>query len=84
MTDYQPIPCALYSQYEIAILHRTSLRVRWRDANGVIYLETLTPEDLVTRDGEEFLVGHNAAGEPRRLRLDRVATVSTEALSPAT
>lgn len=84
MTDYQPIPCALYSQYEIAILHRTPLRVRWRDADGVTYLETLTPEDLVTRDGEEFLIGHNTAGEPRRLRLDRMATISTEArLSPA-
>lgn len=75
MTDYRPIPCALYSQYEIAILHRTPLRIRWRDANGVTYLETLTLEDLVTRDGEEFLVAHNAAGEARRLRLDRVATV---------
>ena len=75
MTDYRPIPCALYSQYEIAILHRTPLRVYWRDTNGVTYLETLTPEDLVTRNGEEFLVGHNAAGETRRLRLDRVATL---------
>ena len=81
MTDYHPIPCALYSQYEIAILHRTPLRVRWRGADGVTYLETLTPEDLVTRDGEEFLIGHNTAGEPRRLRLDRVATISTEARS---
>ena len=75
MTDYRPIPCALYSQYEIAILHRTPLRVRWRDTDGVTYLETLTPEDLVTRNGEEFLVGRNAAGEARRLRLDRVATI---------
>lgn len=75
MTDYQPIPCALYSQYEIAILHRTSIRMRWRDADGVTYLEVLTPEDLVTRNGEEFLVAHNAAGESRRVRLDHLAVI---------
>lgn len=84
MTDYRPISCALYSQYEIAILHHTPLRVRWRATDGVTHVETLTPEDLVTRDGEEFLVGHNTAGEPRCLRLDRVAPVSLAApASPA-
>lgn len=35
MTDYQPISCALYSSYEVAILHRTPLRVRWRATDGV-------------------------------------------------
>lgn len=78
MTDCRPISCALYSSYEVAILHRTPLRVRWRAADGVIYLETLTPEDLVTRDGEEFLVGHNGAGESRCLRLDQVATIPSD------
>ena len=75
MTDYRPIPCALYSQYEIAILHHTPLRVRWRDVNGVTYLEILTPEDLETRHGEEFLVARNALGQCRRLRLDRMAAL---------
>ncbi|MDE2234906.1 MAG: transcriptional antiterminator, Rof [Gammaproteobacteria bacterium] len=75
MTDYQPISCALYSQYEIAILHHTPLRVRWRDLDGVTYLETLTPEDLETREGEEFLVARNAQGQCRRLRLDRMITI---------
>lgn len=79
MTDYRPISCALYSKYEVAILHRTPLRVRWRAADGVTHVETLTPEDLVTRDGEEFLVGHNGTGESRCLRLDRVATVPADA-----
>jgi len=43
--------------------------------DGVTYLETLTPEDLITRDGEEFLVARNAKGQSRRLRLDRLATI---------
>ena len=38
MTDYQPISCDLYSQYEVAVMHRTPLRVRWRDTDGVTHL----------------------------------------------
>ncbi len=84
MTDYQPIPCALYSQYEIAILHHTPMRVRWRGADGVTYLEVLTPEDLVTHNGEEFLVARNAAGESRRVRLDRLARIPAAESLPQT
>jgi len=75
MTDYRPISCALYSQYELAILHRTALRLRWRDGNGVTHLEILTLEDLETRGGEEFLLAHTRAGETVRVRLDRVTTI---------
>lgn len=82
MTDYQPIPCALYSQYEIAVLHRTPIRMRWRDTDGVTYLEMLIPEDLVTWEGEEFLVARNAAGESRRVRLDRLAAISVSVPRP--
>ncbi len=75
MTDYRPIPCAVYSQYETAILHHTPPRVHWRDVDGVTYLETLTPEDLITSDGEEFLLARNAERRCRRVRLDRLATI---------
>ena len=75
MTDYKPIACDLYSQYEVAVLHRTPLRVRWRGMDGVTHLEVLMPEDLETRDGEEFLVAHTANGDHRRLRLDRLMAV---------
>lgn len=75
MSDYRPIPCALYSQYEVAVLHRTPLRLRWRDSSGVVHLEVLTPEDLETRNGEEFLVARTASGEQRRLRLDQLRAV---------
>lgn len=72
MSDYQPIDCALYERYEIAILHRHPLRVRWRDAGGLVHLETLEPKDLETRDGEEFLLARSPDGTPRRLRLDAI------------
>ena len=72
MTDYQPIACGLYSQYELAIMHRTPLTLSWRGNDGLSHLETLVPEDLQTCKGEEFLVARNGAGEQYRVRLDRI------------
>lgn len=83
MTDYRPISCAMYNQYELAILHHTTLRLRWRDGQGVIHLETLTPEDLETCDGEEFLLARNLIGECLRVRLDRIRAVSAAPALPA-
>lgn len=72
MTDYQPIACGLYSRYELAVMHRTPLTLCWRGADGLSHLETLLPEDLVTRNGEEFLVLRNGAGKQFRVRLDHI------------
>ncbi|HVA55256.1 MAG TPA: hypothetical protein VNI53_05615 [Gammaproteobacteria bacterium] len=47
------------------------------------YLETLTPEDLITQGGKEFLVARNAEGQSRRLRLDRLATIRAIGPMPA-
>ena len=31
---YSPIACARYSEYEIAILHRQKLHLRWHEGNA--------------------------------------------------
>lgn len=72
MTDYSPIDCGLHSEYELAIMHRRRLKLRWRDDSGVTHTETLLPVDLQTRNGEEFLIAENRDGERVQLRLDRV------------
>ena len=72
MSDYQPIACDLYSRYELAVMHRTKLTLCWRGNDGLAHLETLLPEDLETRNGEEFLVARTGAGAQLRLRLDRI------------
>jgi Rho-binding antiterminator len=71
-TDYTPIDCSLYSEYELAILHGKQLRVSWRDAEGPPRIEVLTPVDLRTRQGEEFLVAIDPLGTEREIRLDRI------------
>ncbi len=72
MTDYRPIDCKTYGEYELAIVRRQRLRVRWQDASGLPHVETLVPLDLETCEGEEFLHAQNANGERLRLRLDRI------------
>jgi Rho-binding antiterminator len=66
--NYTPIACALYSEYELAILHRRRLRLHWRDAAGMDHIEFVRPIDLRTREGEEFMVLEDG----RELRLDRI------------
>jgi len=78
MTDYTPIDCRQYSEYELAILHRRRLRVTWHEADGQTHIDALTPVDLLTRRQEEFLIVENSTGQRLELRLDYI--VKTEAL----
>jgi Rho-binding antiterminator len=70
--DYTPIPCAIYNRYEVAILNGQSLRVVWRSARNIDRLETLTPVDLRTRSGAEYMIARNHIGQGRVMRLDRI------------
>jgi Rho-binding antiterminator len=70
--DYTPIPCATYNRYEVAILNGQSLRVVWRSARNIDRLETLTPVDLRTRSGAEYMIARNHIGQSRVMRLDRI------------
>lgn len=72
---YRPIPCSLYSQYELAILSRQRLRVAWRAAGGRPRVETLRPIDLRTRSGGEYMITRGLRGQIRVLRLDRIRSV---------
>lgn len=72
MTDYTPIDCGRYSEYELAILHRQRLRITWRDEAGVVHVELLMPRDLRTERGEEFLVAEKADGSVIEFRLDHI------------
>ena len=72
MTDYQPINCGVYSEYEPAILQCRRLLPGWRDCAGNPHLERLRPVDLYTRKGAEFLRVMDCAGSEREIRLHRI------------
>ncbi|BAU50217.1 transcriptional antiterminator, Rof [Sulfurifustis variabilis] len=69
--DYTPISCDVYSELEVAILHRTRLRIAWREGN-VCHTHVVMPLDLQTRDHQEFLHCRLEAGDVVALRLDRI------------
>lgn len=75
-TDYIPIDCSLYSEYELAIMHRERLRLSWRDAGGNVHIGIVTPIDLRTRSSAEFLVVRERDGEALTIRLDRIVQFS--------
>jgi Rho-binding antiterminator len=68
---YTPIPCEIYSRYELAVLHRAWLRVLWHGRLGP-RLERLLPVDLRTHRGAEYLIARTPSGVPRVMRLDRI------------
>jgi len=71
-TDYVPIDCGLYSEYELAIMHRDRLRLGWRDPGGNAHIGIVTATDLHTRNGAEFMIVRDADGETAAIRLDRI------------
>jgi Rho-binding antiterminator len=75
---YIPIPCSIYSGYELAILRGEALRVAWRGARGIDRIEHLKPVDLRTRSGGEYMIARNRLGQRRVMRLDRI--MNAEAL----
>ena len=72
MTDYTPIDCGLYSNYEVAILEKRRLRISWRAPGGQVCIDVVVPVDLKTLHHEEFLVAENQAGATLELRLDYI------------
>lgn len=68
---YRPISCAMHSELELAIMHKRRLDLRWTE-NGRRRTTRLQPLDLETREGNEYLLGEDATGQRRRIRLDRI------------
>jgi len=72
MSDYQPISCANYDHFEIAILHGQCMRVTWHDEEALVHMDILRPRDLQTRNGAEFLLADTQTGRHIELRLDMI------------
>ena len=71
-TDYVPVDCGLYSEYELAIMHRDRLRLSWHDFAGNAHIGVVLPTDLRTRNGAEYMVVTEQDGSMLEIRLDRI------------
>ncbi len=75
--EYRPISCANYEFYELAILQHRRLRLAWDvEASNVVCDHVVTPLDLKTLKGEEFLIMRDTDGATVELRLDRIRRVA--------
>lgn len=76
MTDdhdpYEPIACGQHSRYELAVMHRVELQLAWRDENGGAHISKVTPTDIKTVNGEEFLIAQSPDGVTYEIRLDKI------------
>lgn len=70
-TNYQPIDCNFYDNFEAAIVRRRPVDLEYLDANGERVLSNTRLRDLKTHRTEEFV--QLASGE--WLRLDRIVSV---------
>lgn len=70
--NYTPIDCGVYSEYEMAIMHRRRMRLHWQEADGIDHVESVMPLDLETRDKCEYLVAERRDGSTLQLRLDHI------------
>ena len=77
--DYKPIACGLYSEYEVAIMHRETLRLHWRDNTGMDHIDRVVPSDLQTRNHCEYLIASDCAdGSQLEIRLDHIISKESE------
>ena len=76
MTDkdkpYHPIPCAIYSEYELAIIRQHLLQLVWRDEDNIEHLGRITPLDLQTESRAEFLIAQDHEKQQLKIRLDYI------------
>ena len=76
MTDtdkpYQPIPCAIYSEYELAIIRQYQLQLVWCDENNIEHISRVTPLDLQTENHAEFLIAQDHEKQTLKIRLDYI------------
>lgn len=67
MSDYQRISCEVHSVYELAIMRNQSIEVT---INGKP--QTIQPQDIVSKSGEEFLIFLDKENTQKELRADQI------------
>lgn len=73
MTDrYIPIACALHDEYEIAIMHKKHLNIKWSDDDAELHTAKVLPTDILVKDKQEFLIADTQDDKKLCIRLDKI------------
>lgn len=69
---YIPVACSLHSEYELAIMHKTSLQLDWLDEAQQPHKDSVMPLDIKTINHQEYLIVQSRNGERHEIRLDKI------------
>jgi transcriptional antiterminator Rof (Rho-off) len=69
---YLPIACSLHEEYEIAIMQKKYLIIKWLDEEGDYHTEKVLPKDLLVKNREEFLLASLQDNKELCIRLDKI------------
>lgn len=69
---YEPIACSLHDEYEIAIMHKKHINIKWSGDGGEEYTDKVLPKDIQVKDKAEFLVAKNRDNKELCIRLDKI------------
>lgn len=69
---YTPIVCALHDEYEIAIMQKKQLNIRWIDRNDEVKVAIVQPKDILVKDKQEFLIADTQDNKKLCIRLDKI------------
>ena len=69
---YKPIACALHDEYEIAIMQKKYILLKWLDNSGEYHKVNVLPKDIRVRNREEFLIAVTPDKEELCIRLDEI------------
>ena len=76
-TDYLPIDCDQHSILELLAMRRTQVVAKIKLADGGFRQLRAQVDDVLTRDGAEYLILSDQAGESLSIRLDHLQGLST-------
>lgn len=76
---YIPIACSLHDEYEIAIMHKKLLNIRWSDDGDRQHTAKVLPKDILVKDKQEFLIADMQDNNELCIRLDKITLLDHEA-----
>ena len=50
--QYKPIACSLHDTYEVAIMQKKHLNIKWLDDNGESHTDKVLPKDILVKNKE--------------------------------
>jgi len=74
---YQPISCTQHDKYEIAIMQRKNIRIKWLDENGEYHVDSVLAKDILVKNKEEFLVASTQDKKMLSIRLDKISLLES-------